>query len=67
MKDIQYGKDDVNTVHTPADELENLYNMYFTPVNLNTQPVMFEQVTLFDYTLVSYASDSVSPSKVSYV
>ena len=54
-----------------AKELEKLYELYFTPpLETNTQLVMFEQtfeeVSLFDYSMSTYATDSVTPCKVSY-
>lgn len=65
MKDIQYAMG--GTVgRTTAEELEQLYSLYFTPTESQQIPAIFEQVSLFDYTLESYTSNSSSPHKVSY-
>lgn len=51
-----------------AEELAKLYEVYFTPTNDSEQApsIMFEQVSLFDYSLASYTTDSVCLNKVSY-
>ena len=65
MKDIQYVMGE-KVGRMSAEELEQLYNMYFTPTELQQMPAIFEQVSLFDYTLASYTSNSSLPHKVSY-
>ncbi len=66
MADNQYDVKNVDTTRLTAEELEKLYGMYFIPKDAKAQTLMFEQVSLFDYSLASYATDSVSPIKVSY-
>lgn len=66
MEDIQHDTKKIDAIRLTSEELERLYNMYFTPSDVKTQPLFFEQVSLFDYSLESYTTDSVSPSKISY-
>lgn len=54
-----------------ANELEKLYAVYFTPpIDVHVQNYLFnqvfEEVSLFDYSLSSYSTDSVTPCKVAY-
>ena len=65
MKDIQYVLSDKVKPMT-AEELEQLYSLYFTPTESQQTPSIFEQTSLFDYTLASYTSNSSSPHKASY-
>lgn len=65
MKDIPYVMEE-KVGRMTAEELERLYSMYFTSTESQQIPTIFEQVSLFDYTLASYTSNSSSPHKGSY-
>ena len=65
MKDIPYVMEE-KVGRMTAEELERLYSMYFTPTEPQQIPTIFEQVSLFDYTLTSYTSNSSSPPLQNY-